>query len=275
MDVQTVPPGAGQLPGMERPVSTRVRRRVGLPVQMARRLVSLAIRAPSVHNTQPWAWRIGPDGIEPVRRRVAPARRRRPHGTQPRDQLWGGPASSPGRGPCVRTAPRGSPSAGCRRIPPCWRASGSPPRGTYHDSGRPARHRGALHRPSSLHLVAGTERAVERSGAHRRRRRRPWPCRSPTSTDRFRVDLMVARSHRLQERDVAIAEEVDAGRTTPPTTGCPSDHLSRRPHVVADKLPSRFDEGLLPDDGPGGGERRRPDRAVRRRRLPGVLAPSR
>ena len=45
-------------------MSTRVHAPVGLPVQTARRLVSLACRAPSVHNTQPWAWRIGPDGIE-------------------------------------------------------------------------------------------------------------------------------------------------------------------------------------------------------------------
>ena len=60
-----VPPGHGQLPdSTERPVSTRVHAPVGLPVQTARELVSLAIRAPSVHNTQPWAWRIGPDSIE-------------------------------------------------------------------------------------------------------------------------------------------------------------------------------------------------------------------
>ena len=29
-----------------------------------RRVVELACRAPSVHNTQPWAWRIGPDRID-------------------------------------------------------------------------------------------------------------------------------------------------------------------------------------------------------------------
>ena len=45
-------------------MSTRVHAPVGLPVQTARELVSLAIRAPSVHNTQPWVWRIGPDSIE-------------------------------------------------------------------------------------------------------------------------------------------------------------------------------------------------------------------
>ena len=35
-----------------------------VPPTVARRLVGLACRAPSVHNTQPWAWRIGPDGID-------------------------------------------------------------------------------------------------------------------------------------------------------------------------------------------------------------------
>ena len=76
MDVQRVPPGPGPDPGRrryladgpsarsERPVNTRAASEVGISLQMARRLVSLAIRAPSVHNTQPWAWRIGPDGID-------------------------------------------------------------------------------------------------------------------------------------------------------------------------------------------------------------------
>jgi hypothetical protein len=45
-------------------VNTRAASEVGISLQMARRLVSLAILAPSVHNTQPWAWRIGPDGID-------------------------------------------------------------------------------------------------------------------------------------------------------------------------------------------------------------------
>ena len=38
-------------PAVETPLTTR-------------RVVELACRAPSVHNTQPWAWRIGPDRIE-------------------------------------------------------------------------------------------------------------------------------------------------------------------------------------------------------------------
>ena len=35
-----------------------------LPAGIARLLVSLACRAPSVHNTQPWAWRLRPGGID-------------------------------------------------------------------------------------------------------------------------------------------------------------------------------------------------------------------
>src|SRR5829696_9118252 len=36
---------------------------VSVPDQIGRRLVSLPCRAPSVHHTQPWAWRLRADGV--------------------------------------------------------------------------------------------------------------------------------------------------------------------------------------------------------------------
>jgi hypothetical protein len=45
-------------------MTTRAAAHADLSLQVGRQLVSLAIRAPSVHNTQPWAWRIRPGGIE-------------------------------------------------------------------------------------------------------------------------------------------------------------------------------------------------------------------
>lgn len=37
---------------------------VAVPVSVARRIVELACRAPSVNNTQPWGWRLRPDGVD-------------------------------------------------------------------------------------------------------------------------------------------------------------------------------------------------------------------
>jgi hypothetical protein len=67
-------------------------------------------------------------------------------------------------------------------------------------------------------------------------------------TDRFRVDLMVARAHRLQERDATIKAEVQRWLDRSAYDGLPSDHLPAHPTAL-DKLPSRFDAGLLPDQG--------------------------
>jgi hypothetical protein len=67
-------------------------------------------------------------------------------------------------------------------------------------------------------------------------------------TDRFRVDLMVRQAFRLQLRDARIVEEVQRWTDRNAYDGLPSDHLPVRP-VVPDTLPSRFDEGLLPDSG--------------------------
>ena len=244
------PAGAGtwltrRRPRSERPVNTRAASDVGISLQMARRLVSLAIRAPSVHNTQPWAWRIGPDGIDlyaDESRRLAAAD---PTGRNLVISCGAALHHLRVAASASGLSPRGRPPAGPRRIPACWRRSGSPPR----------RH---------LRTAAADLRAIEERCTDRRRFT-SWPVPDgrlnllaqhveddggqavPVTdvTDRFRVDLLAARAHRLQERDVAIAEEVRrwTGRDT--HDGLPADHLPARP-LVPDILPSRFDAGTAP-----------------------------
>ena len=49
-----------------------------MPVRVGRQLVGIACRAPSVDNTQPWAWRLRPDGVN-----LYADHQRRPPGADP------------------------------------------------------------------------------------------------------------------------------------------------------------------------------------------------
>ena len=227
-------------------MSTRVHAPVGLPVQTARRLVQLACRAPSVHNTQPWAWRIGPDSIElyaDESRRLAAA-------------------DPTGRDLVI------SCGAALHHLRVAARASGLMPEvARLPDAADPALLARVTFTPADLPTTAAADLRAIQERCTDRRRFTSWPvpnerlnvlvrtvdddggCAVAVTdvTDRFRVDLMVARSHRLQERDAEIIAE--ARRWTDHTAhdGLPSDHLPG-PHVVADKLLSRFDEGHLSDE---------------------------
>jgi len=235
MDVQTFFPGTG------------VYSHVGLPVQLARRLVSLAVRAPSVHNTQPWSWRVRPDSIE-----LYADESRRLDAADPT-----------GRNLVI------SCGAALHHLRVAATASGLLPevdrlpdpadpdllaRITFTPAPPP--------RTAAADLLAIQERCTDR------RRFTSWPVPNERLnvlvravdddggqavpvidvTDRFRVNLLVARSHRLQERDAEIVEEVRRWTDRNAHDGLSSDHLPGR-RAVPDELPSRFDEGLLPDDG--------------------------
>jgi hypothetical protein len=67
-------------------------------------------------------------------------------------------------------------------------------------------------------------------------------------TDRFRVELMAAQAYRAQQRDAAIVAEAKHWIDRSAYDGLAVAHLPARPHA-ADALPSRFDGGLLKDDG--------------------------
>lgn len=228
-------------------MSTRVHAPVGLPVQTARELVSLAIRAPSVHNTQPWAWRIGPDSIElyaDESRRLAAA-------------------DPTGRNLVI------SCGAALHHLRVAALASGLlPVVSRLPDPGDPGLLARLTFTPAPPSATAAADlRAIEERCTDRRRFT-SWPVPNERLnvlvrtvdddggsavavtdvTDRFRVDLMVARSHRLQERDVEVVAEARHWTDRTAHDGLPSDHLPG-PLNVADKLPSRFDEGHLSDDG--------------------------
>ena len=220
---------------------------VGIPVQMARRLVSLAIRAPSVHNTQPWLWRIRPDGIDLYA-----------------DQSRRLDAADPmGRNLVI------SCGAALHHLRVVARASGLLPDVTRFPSPEdPTLLAQVRFSPAPPpHEAAADLRAIQERCTDRRRFT-AWPVPNgrlqllaqaveldggyavPVTdvSDRFRVDLMVARAHRLQERDAMIAAEVQYWTNRNAYDGLSADHLPARP-AVPDKLPSRFDGGLLPDDG--------------------------
>ena len=86
-------------------------------------------------------------------------------------------------------------------------------------------------------------------------------------TDRFRVDLLVARSHRLQERDPDVLAEQQQWLDRHRGDGVPTATCPTGPHPT--EPPSRFDEGLARGQRSGGRDQRRRHPAVRRRRLPG------
>jgi hypothetical protein len=227
-------------------VNTRAASEVGISLQMARRLVSLAILAPSVHNTQPWAWRIGPDGID-----LFADESRRLAASDP-----------PGRNLVI------SCGAALHHLRAAARAHGLLPEVVrLPDPADPTLLAHITFTPTQPPVTAAADlRAIEERCTDRRRFT-SWPVPDgrlnllaqhveddagqavPVSdvTDRFRVDLLATRAHRLQERDVAIAEEVRnwTGRST--HDGLPADHLATHPLVPAILL-SRFDEGTREDD---------------------------
>jgi hypothetical protein len=228
-------------------MNTRAASDAGIQFQAARRLVALAIRAPSVHNTQPWAWRIHSEGIDLYA-----------------DQSRRLDAADPlGRNLVM------SCGAALHHLRVAAGASGFFPDVTrLPDPSDPdllARVRfesAPVARTAAADLRAISERCTDR------RRFTSWPVPSgrlnllaravsedggyavPVTdvTDRFRLDLLVARAHRLQERDAAIVGENERWTDRNAFDGLPSDHLPSRP-VVPDRLPNRFDTGLLPDEG--------------------------
>jgi hypothetical protein len=227
-------------------MNTRAVPDVAVRLHWARRLVSLAIRAPSVHNTQPWAWRIGPDSIDL-------------HADQSRRLEAADPA---GRNLVI------SCGAALHHLRVAARASGLLPEvARMPDPADPDLLARVSFTPAPLPRTAAADLRAIQERRTDRRRFTSWPVPAgrlnllaravdedgghavPITdvTDRFRVDMLVTRAHRLQERDAAIRAETQRWTGRHAYDGLPSDHLPARP--VPDRLPNRFDEGLLPDDG--------------------------
>jgi hypothetical protein len=219
---------------------------IDVPVEMARRLVSFAVRAPSVHNTQPWLWRIRPDGID---LHVDESRRL-------------GAADPTGRNLVI------SCGAALHHLRVAARASGLLPEvARFPDPDDSTLLARVWFSPAPPPRTAAADLRAIQERCTDRRRFTSWPVPNgrlillaqaveldggyavPVTdvTDRFRVDLLAARAHRLQERDADIAAEVQHWTHRNAYDGLPADHLPTHA-LVPDKLPSRFDEGLLRDD---------------------------
>jgi hypothetical protein len=231
MDVQTLRPG----------------RDLPATAQAGRRLVSLAIRAPSVHNSQPWAWRIRPEAIDLYA-----------------DQTRRLDAADPvGRNLVI------SCGAALHHLRVAATASGLRPEVTrMPDPADPDMLARITFTPAPRPPSAAADLLAIENRRTDRRRFTSWPVPSerlnvlarvveedgghavPITdvTDRFRLDLLVARAHRLQQRDAAIVAEVQRWTDRNAYDGLPTDHLPTRPNAP-DTLPSRFGEGLLPDFG--------------------------
>ncbi|MBF4767162.1 NAD(P)H nitroreductase [Nocardioides agariphilus] len=220
---------------------------IRVPAQMLRRLVSLAIRAPSVHNTQPWLWRIHPDGLDL-------------HADESRRLTAADPT---GRNLVI------SCGAALHHLRVVAHASGLlADVDRFADPDDPTLLARVRFTPAPPPRTAAADLRAVQERCTDRRRFTSWPVPHgrlnllaqaverdggyavPISdvTDRFRVDLLAARAHRLQERDAAITAEVQQWTHRNAYDGLPADHLPARA-PVPDKIPSRFDEGLLPDDG--------------------------
>ena len=217
-----------------------------------RRIVELACRAPSVHNTQPWPWRGGPDRSTCTPTGPAAARHR-PGGPQPGDQLRrraapraGGRGRSAGRHGDPAPRPRPARPAGPSRtgprhsVPPRGRSaleaieSGAPtgggsPRGRSPTSGSPT-------------SPPGVDPRCPRAPAHRRGR--PVPRRAAGQP---RLDV--------QHDDEQVRPSSRRGSTTEPPTAC-RPRCSRSPATSGPRDHRRFATGLV-DDRPAARSRAR------------------
>ena len=203
---------------------------VRVPDEIGRRLVSLACRAPSVHNTQPWAWRLRSDGADLYadhQRRLSvadPAGRELTISCGAALHHFQVAARAMGWAPTVRRLPDAMAPALLAQV----RLSPAVP---------PRRAAGEL--------AALRERCTDR------RRFTSWPVPDDRlagladaareqgigavaltdATDRFRVDLLVSRALQLQARHPALADEQQTWLERHRGYGIPVS-LGARPRLV-------------------------------------------
>lgn len=226
-------------------MSTRPPTPTGLPPGVARRLVALACRAPSVHNTQPWWWRIRPDGLDLYADRT----RRLPV------------ADPLGRNLVI------SCGAALQHVQVAAAAMGWGATVTrLPDPDEPdllARIRFA---PAPAPRTAAADLRALRERCTDRRRFTSWPVPDdrlrglaataseqevdaiPLTdvTDRFRVELLVSRAVQVQARDASLADEARRWVDRAAGEGVPATHLPVDARVSA-RQSNRFGPGDLED----------------------------
>jgi len=220
---------------------------VSVPDQIGRRLVSLACRAPSVHNTQPWAWRLRPDGVDlyadhqrrlsvadPVGRELTISCGAALHHVQVAARAMGW-------------------SAAVRRLP---------------DAMAPALLAQVRLSPAVPPRDAAGDLAALRDRYTDRRRFTSWPVPDERLqglaaaarghgvgavaltdvTARFRVELLISRALQLQARHLALADEQQTWLERHRGYGIPVASVPDRASADESRR-SRFGLGTLEDDG--------------------------
>ena len=214
---------------------------------MARRIVLLACQAPSVYNTQPWAWRLRPDGLD----LYADHQRRLPVADPTGRELvlsCGAAlhhaqvaARALGWEPTVRRFPDPSAPALLAEV---RLAPALPPRSAAADIR--AVHERSTDRRRFTSWPVPDER-LERLAAEARE----WDTDAVAITDvtdRFRIDLLVGRAHQLQARDPDVLAEQQQWLDRPRGDGVPTATVPDRPAPDPSHR-SRFGVGSLEDAG--------------------------
>jgi hypothetical protein len=220
---------------------------VSVPDEIGRRLVSLACRAPSVHNTQPWAWRLRPDGADlyadhqrrlsvadPVGRELTISCGAALHHFQVAARAMGWAATvrrlPDAMAPALLAQVRLSPA-----VPP-RRAAGE--LAALRD--RCTDRRRFTSWPVPDDRLAGLADAAREQGV--------GAIALTDATDRFRVDLLVSRALQLQARDPALADEQQTWLERHRGYGVPVTSVPDRASS-AESHRSRFGLGTLEDEG--------------------------
>ena len=218
-----------------------------VPSTVARRILHLAGRAPSVYNTQPWAWRLRPDGMD----LYADHQRRLPVADPTGRELvlsCGAAlqhaqvaARALGWEPTVRRLPDPSSPALLAEV---RLAPALPPRSAAADIR--AVHERSTDRRRFTSWPVPDER-LERLAAEARE----WDTGAVAVTDvtnRFRIDLLVGRAHQLQARDPEVLAEQELWLDRRRGDGVPTATVPDRPAPDPSHR-SRFGVGSLEDTG--------------------------
>ncbi len=218
-----------------------------VPEAVLRRLVKSACRAPSIYNTQPWAWQLSSDSLE----LYADDNRRLPA------------ADPAGRSLTM------SCGAALHHLQVAARATGwEPTVMRLPDPGTPELLARVGLTPSTPTPEARAELAALHERCTDRRRFTSWPVPDERlrelsqtveaagghavaitdATERFRVELQVSRALQLQSRNPSVAEEQRRWTDRERPEGVRSDGLPAVPADVESRR-SRFGAGLLEERG--------------------------
>ena len=215
------------------------------PAAVVRRIVELACRAASVHNTQPWRWQYREGTLDLHTDRTRQLSLEDPDGRNlviscgVALQHAEASAKALGWRPTVKRLPEGPESTLLARM-------------SFVRSVAPRHAKDTL--DSIEHRYTDRRRftswpVAEESLGHLASVATEWGSRGLAlvdATDRFRVELLVARALQRQSADTALTGEQEAWVDHSPTDGIPSSALPTANQLRV-RRPNRFSVGLLED----------------------------